>query len=594
VASNHESDDEAYSVAQFQRTMNPSFRTSSPQPSTFESHNDPDSNLREEMGLPQGRTSLQGEDAFTAHARSSHGSAAPPPLATSQLGQNSSYANPYADAPTIPHNPYPTDGMTQFCRPGPPSERSSIPSPVRRGSRDSLDHSDYSQPTSLSSVDPTSGHASPTKQYNGSSVSAVSYNSCTSQGPPDEKQVTKKKSGFFQSPFRRKSQKSKEPLQSSNAPTPTGRNTWTPATSRQQSYQTSPTKQPFGKPSIANTFNRQPSTGMDADVDPRADYQLGIGNNVFEVAHPDSRKAAPGSRDHAGAELDPIARALAELKGVAKQASVRQSADRHYGMSTPVPGTPSQPAPFSNGNHRNTPPPSYDRPVSHLGAPQPAHTKRDMQKATAQYVGQKQTMFNGVPPRPASSNGQRQPPRATSPAPPRATSPRPYTNADPHIQPAYRAASPNPYGGPGSNRQRAQSSSPIKAAQPPNYSGYASRGGSPGYQVPRATSPNPAYMRPAAGGASRPQSSRGQEHGGAPMALQLAPASTGGADPYGSQRTGRPQSQYYPSGHDNGSQMGSRARSHSQGTQRQVTKDGRPILHYGTFQHIIPHVVILY
>jgi hypothetical protein len=36
-----DSDDGNYSVAQFQRTMNPTFRSSSPQPSTLESHHDP-------------------------------------------------------------------------------------------------------------------------------------------------------------------------------------------------------------------------------------------------------------------------------------------------------------------------------------------------------------------------------------------------------------------------------------------------------------------------------------------------------------------------------------------------------------------------
>ena len=63
------------------------------------------------------------------------------------------------------------------------------------------------------------------------------------------------------------------------------------------------------------------------------------------------------------------------------------------------------------------------------------------------------------------------------------------------------------------------------------------------------------------------------------MALQLAPV--GGHDPYGSQRGGRPQSQYYASeGSYGSSQQGSRNRGQSVGAQRQVTKDGRPILHY--------------
>jgi hypothetical protein len=592
VISNHESvGDDAYSVAQFQRTMNPTFRTSSPQPSTFESHNDPDSNLRDEMGIPKARTSLQGEDAFMAQARSSHGSAAPPPLSTSQISHASAHSIPYAEQSPVPHNPYPTDGMTQFCRVGPPSERSSNPSPVRPGSRDSQEHSDYSQPTSYSSVDPASRNASPTKNYIGSNISGVSSFSNVSAGPPEDKQIQKKKSGFFQSPFgRKKSQRSREPLQQSEVATPTSRNTWTPATARQaQSAGNSPVKQAFGNPNRASTWNKQPpQASPDPDVDPRADYQLGIGNNVFEVAHPDSRKKPTGRA--APDELDPIARALAELKGVGKHASTRESADRHYGMSTPIPGTPATqrggrdsaaPTPFSNnGGYRGTPPPSYENqpPVSRLGAPQPAHTKKDMQKATAQYVSQKQSMFNAgggnTIPRPTSSMGrqQEQPPRASSPAPPRATSPDPRS---------YRAASPNPY--PQQQQQprpRAQSSSPIKQ-QHPSYA----RGASPGFPSGRAASPNPAYAssRPATSGTQRP----GSSHGGGAMAMQLAPAPSsnyGG----GSQRGGaRPQSQYYapPPAQDDRqvSMAAARTRSQSQGPHQRGGGTGRGVLHYGQY-----------
>lgn len=604
VISNHGSDDGNYSVAQFQRTMNPTFRSSSPQPSTFESHHDPDSSLREEMGIPQGRaTSVQADDSFTAQARSSHGSAsfaaqarsshgsaAPPPLAPSQASvQSSPYADPYAEAPKIPHNPYPTDGMTQFCRPAAPSERSSNPSPVRPTSRDSQDHSDYSAPTSFTSTAPTSGNVSPIKQYNGSDLSGVSSMSGASAG--EEKSVQKKKSGFFQShsPFRRRSQKSRDNFQQpqSNATTPTARNTWTPATARKaESANTSPTK-PFGAHSRANTWNKQPSASPDPDVDPRADYQLGIGNNVFDVAHPDSRKKPPAKKGD-DADLDPIAQALAELKGVAKQASVRQSADRHYGMSTPAPGADRNmppgavPAPFASNRNRSTPPPAYDPSVSRLGAPQPAHTKREMQKTTEQYVSQKRNMLNsGGPSRPGSSMG-RQPdmPRAASPQP-RSTSPRPFANGDPRQQQPYRAASPNPYGGPPQNRARAQSTSPAKPA--PGYGSYAARGASPGFGMPRATSPNPAYSRPAPGSGhnSRPPSSRGSDNGGA-NAMVLAPAPNGTPDGYGSQRGGRPQTSYYGEGGHAG-QVSTRVRSQSQGTQRQFTKDGRPIIHYGEY-----------
>lgn len=580
-----DSEDGAYSVAQFQRTMNPTFRTSSPQPSTFESHNDPTSSLREEMGVPKGRTSLQGDDSFMASARSSHGSAAPPPLAPSQA---SVAADPYAHVPQIPHNPYPADGMTQFCRPGmgPPSERSSIPSPTRPDSRDSLEHSDYSAPTSFSSIDPTSGHASPTKQYNGSNISGMSSAS-------EDKTVQKKKSGFFQhhSPFRRRSIKQKD-APASAAATPSQRNTWTPATVRNaESANTSPTK-PFGAGNRASTWQqKQPSPDPDP-VDPRADYQLNIGNNVFDVASPDKRHK-PASRADTTHELDPIAQALAELKGVTKQASVRQSADRHYGMSTPAPGTPSYdsrgmpagavPTPFAQ-NSRATPPPAYEQPMSRLGAPQPAHTSREMQKTTERFVNQKRDMFSsGTPNRPTSAMARGQEPsRAPSPGPPRSSSPRPYMSQDSRQQQQqpYRAPSPNPYGAQPAVRPRAQSSSPIK--QQPSYSGYNSRGGSPGQQVPRAASPNPAYSRPppgSAAGGSRPPSSRGSDNGGG-MALQLAPGGT--PDAYGSQRGGRPQSQYFPDSSYGTQQLAaSRTRSQSVAGQRQVTRDGRPIIHYG-------------
>lgn len=412
-----------------------------------------------------------------------------------------------------------------------------------------------------------------------------------SVGPPEDRQIQKKKSGFFQShsPFRRRSQKSKDNIQPplSTTATPTSRNTWTPATTRKaESANTSPTKS-IGAGNRGSIWNKQPSPSADLDpVDPRADYQLGIGDNVFDVASPDSRRKPAARKEESG--LDPIAQALAELKGVTKNASVRQSADRHYGMSTPAPGTERNmpagavPTPYANKSHRSTPPPGYEPPVSRLGAPQPAHTKREMQKTTEQYVSQNRTMFNAGSSRPGSSMG-REPPRAASPQPARSASPRPFVNGDQRQQQPYRATSPNPYGGPPSaaSRPRAQSSSPTKAGS--SYGNFAPRGSSPGYQAPRAVSPNPAYNRPTANSSnhnSRPPSSRGSDNGG--MALQLAPAPSGGSDPYGSQRGGRPQSQHYPSDGGYGNdKVSSRVRSQSQGTQRQFTKDGRPILHYG-------------
>ncbi|KAF2724548.1 hypothetical protein K431DRAFT_262474 [Polychaeton citri CBS 116435] len=678
ASSSDGSDDGNYAVAQFQRTMNPTYRTSSPQPSTFESHNDPDSSLREEMGLPKARTSLQSDDAFVnlrssqnsaqvpPSFRSSQGSGynVPAPLAT-QASQNPippalKASDPYAEVPQIPHNPYPADGMTQFCRPDmrpPPSDRSANPSPIRPSSRDS--HSDqYSNPSSFTSIEPDAALPSPIKDYNGSNLSGMSgvsgYTTVSSEPETNAHTVHKKKSGFFNSPFRRRSHKRKEesaqapapapitthipahiPAPAPAPPSPTTRNIWAPANTTRQSASvttsagSTPTK-PLWQTGRANTWaQKQPSPSPEPDGDnPNSPgYQLGIGNNVFNVASPDKRTKPKVPAKDAPKELDPIAQALAELKGINKHASVRQSADRHYGMATPAPGSTSGgssefepraalagavPTPFANPMVRSTPPPAYDQPpVSRLGAPQPAHTSREMKKTTERFTAQKRDMFSTASSRPqhVRSGSAQEPPRAASPQPPRAASPRPYINERQQAQPAplratsprpntkeaprpapqqqaFRAASPNPYTA-SNSRPRAQSTSPIKPQ--PNYSGYSSRGNSPGYQpAPRATSPNPAYSHPppsVANAASRPPSSRGSDHGGVggANAMVLAPApSTSQQDPYGgSQRGGRSQAQHYGGehGYDN-QQMAVRTRSQSMGAQRQYTKDGRPILHY--------------
>ena len=229
-----------------------------------------------------------------------------------------------------------------------------------------------------------------------------------------------------------------------------------------------------------------------------------------------------------------------------------------------------------------------------------------MRKTTERYVAQKQDMFSAAgtarPTSRAGGQGGVPIPRATSPipAPLRSTSPRPSFNGDPRA--SYGNASPNPYSSApaaaaGTGRPRANSTNPIKQA--PNYgSGYASRGNSPGYQAqpPRAASPNPAYARPGSSMGtvnSRPPSSRGGDAGGA-MALQLAPGGDayGGAPPQQTQRAGRPQSSYYGEGPAGGGasqgwssqQLATRNRSQSQGPGRQMTKDGRPIIHYCKFE----------
>ncbi|KAI9686876.1 MAG: hypothetical protein M1822_002629 [Bathelium mastoideum] len=597
-AASQASDDDAYSVAQFQRTMNPAFRSSSPQPSTYESHHDPDSALASEF-----RRSGSGEPRTQPQQQSSQ--------------------DPYGDVPKIPYNEHPMDGMTQFCRLGPPSSRSStIPSPSHDRPSSQGSQSEYSNPTSFSSADHSYGAPSPTKQTD--MPAPLSTNNDLSP---------KKKGGFFQShsPFRRRD---KDLSTDSTSITPTAgtRNTWRSAQPPTTSENSSPTKTP------RSYFARNGgSASPDPDpVDPRANFQLNIGQNVFDVASPDARPSSrAGGANKAGtaaaaAEADPIAAALAELKGVTKQSSVRMSADRYHGLATPVPGSvsgsssASAPAPLVTSQARTegrTPPPGYSssanntsfndnksssgaaaRPTSRLGAPQPAFTARQMQQTTQKYVTGKQDMFGNnarthtatsAAAAPSSTSSA----RAPSPGPaaiPRATSPRPGFSAGP----GFRAVSPNPYtshhqqqpaqpngGAIGSQRPRAQSTSPTKyaAGGPPPASaqraGYASQRSSPsggagagagvgaGYGVagasayvgqtglpPRAVSPQPPLQQQqqqqhqgfrssvgSGGAGSRPGSSRGPPGPGPEMAMQLAqPGMEAGGGVYGSQRGGRP------------------------------------------------------
>jgi hypothetical protein len=640
------SEDDNYSVAQFQRTINPAFRSSSPQPSTYESHHDPQSELakrmHQELQTPQRkghqepqttqrtayqeaqtpqRIALQDSQTpqRTAYQESQtpqritpqqsqtppsrettltpHGATQlpPPQIDYRRQAQAQSHAQllqkqQMGELPTVPHNEYPTDGMTMFCRTDNVSERSSAHSPVRPGSRDS--QSEYSNPTSFSSLETTGGQISPSKQLTGPPT----------QSDSPTKQLQKRRSGFFSnSPFRRKSKHEKE------NPRPVSRSTWGPSSAARNTGSNDPSPTRPGIEARNYTSNRSHSP---EPADPRANFQLNVGNNVFDVASPD---AAPKSHALTGPssldEMDPIAAALAELKGVTKQSSVRMSADRYHGIATPAP-------PSSNAGsntpiaaaQRGTPPPSYQDQarISRLDPPKPAFTSAQMQQTTRKYVGQSQDMYggSGALSRPGTSSGRPGTsggiPRATSPLPMRSTSPRPalqsaqgsYSRASGRsaspqppqpIQPYGSApangrnASPNPYSVapannaplPRQNQRLSQSVSPVKQ----NYGGY-SRHTSPN-DIRRAASPQPQYSR---------QERPGSSAGGPGMALQL---STGAIEPLGGQRArrgsnaagaGRPVSYY---GGKSAPDMGSRVRSKSVADGRQFNRDGRPILHFG-------------
>ncbi|OKL63151.1 hypothetical protein UA08_01606 [Talaromyces atroroseus] len=621
-ASSEASDDDNYSVAQFQRAINPAFRSSSPQPSTYESHHDPSSELAAEMGLPSVSAPESRENTATAQKSSSHPMPSqsqpvqpaqpaqpvqpvqpvhPSPLDVRRGSQVPPNYNPsqHGEIGNVPHNSYPTDGMTMFCRTGPPSERSSAGSVYRPSSREDS-QSDISNPTSFSSQEPLSGKQSPTKPTNGVSL----------PGMTPEKQIQKKRSAFFSnSPFRRKSRHDKD--------------------RQSRSYSRSPTKPTYKQPSPEDPRSASPEP-----VDPRANFQLNVGNNVFDVASPD-KKPAQASKP-AEDDLDPIARALADLKGVGKPSVGRVSADRYHGIATPVPSASS--SAYGNAGTADAPPPSYNEPpAKRLDAPQPAFTAAQMQKTTQKYVGKTQNMFG------ASNNPQRTPTRAQAPVQdvPRARSPAPTLRRSASPQPSpintrvsqYNsgggaprggsAHSPTPYQAktysvrstqspssntrPGSDRgyspqQYSRHASPVEAARPvsprPAFTPQQySRHASP-VEAARPVSPRPAFTqqqysrhaspveaarpvspRPSFAQQNRPASANGME-------LQLSGGQVesyrGGYDTYGGsgrENNGRPQSVYYGNGPDPVSRSRSKSIAVAEPV-RPYSRDGRPILHY--------------
>ncbi|KAH8904269.1 hypothetical protein BR93DRAFT_960950 [Coniochaeta sp. PMI_546] len=623
------SEDENYSVAQFPRSINPQFRSSSPQPSTYESHHDPNSSLARDLnhmdlgaGVPASReVTITPQKALVPpmpQPESQRPRQHPPSGYQPPRANNLEY-DPAEFAP-VPHDPYPMDGMTMLCRkttrptsnthdPLRPtgsdlssnfrptgsdlsassyrptgsdlsssyrptgSDLSAATSLGRPSSRDS--HSDYSNPTSFSSQEP--GHSA--------AVSPIKQEPPAPVVSPDKK-VLKKKSGFFSnnSPFSRK--------KSMREVAPSNRNTWHPTNSGNQSAR--PT---YGREGSNQGNLLQDRTASPEPIDANASLALNVGNNVFPVQTPDRqpRKQA----DPPPPEDDPIALALAELKGVTsgaaggKQSTSRMSADHYHGIATPAPGSSARdrdqqqqplfsrsvPVPGSaNRGKAGTPPPTYDtqaQPVQRLGVPPPAVTSKAMKEASRQFQEQTRSMFNtSGSTRPGSgaynasasvstppSARRHEMPRAASPAPPRSASPRPGSRAD--YQSSYhRSASPNPYSG----SQRGSTSATPKQQQPPQTrgsdQGYYQRHTSPG-DMPRAASPSP-Y-----GGSGRGE--EGSEYGGS-----MRGRGGGGQRPGTSQsnRGGGQMSFYEPPG------AVGRTRSKSVADGRQFTRDGRPIMHY--------------
>lgn len=390
----------------------------------------------------------------------------------------------------VPHNEYPTEGMTMYCRRDDQPSRageSDISANTRPPSRDS--NSDYSNPSSFTSAEPMSGKSSPTKQGPVNGVQLPGMDSSP------EKSLAKRKSGFFakspfnaNSPFRRKSKKEPE--------NPVSRNGWNVSRSdiSSSSTQSSPTKSHSRQPSTP--FNRNAGNSApegEEPADPRASFQLNIGPNVLDVASPDessnshqstprasianARRGTYAPPTHMGSE-DPVAKALANLKqssgslDMSKRASLRQPVDAYHRVKTPAPDQkPSaRPGMISAQTQdvfaaqRGTPPPAYEgntRAQSALGVPQPAFTAKEMRTRTQTWGTSSSVSAPVQRPgssmgRPASRDGRRSPAPGSTTTVPRAASPQP-PNA------VMRSRSPAPYGG---MPMRAHSPAPMQQHDP--------------------------------------------------------------------------------------------------------------------------------
>lgn len=606
-------------MAQFPRTVNPAFRSASPNPSTYESHHDPNSELAQQMGHGAPATEPVAPDPNLTPSKANSGRPAPLNYRQQEPNMPPNYSpSQHGDVASVPHNEYPTEGMTMFCRTGPPSVTGSgLSNNTRPSSRDS--QSDYSNPTSYTSADPVSGKSSPTKGM--PPVNGVQMPGMNGSSP--EKSLQKKRSGFFSnSPFRRKSKKELDRPPVAQSADRSNRNTWAPqpasrinhaSAANPSSTNSSPTKS-FGRNSLFNRHQAPPEGEEQAD--PRATFQLNVGNNVFDVASPDSQATPKGKKGFASANIpgddmamDPLKQALMDLQqgsgGMGKQSSTRVTADRYVGIKTPAPdgAAAARLAPLSAASADKlaalgrTPPPAYEgakgAPAPALGVPQPAFTSKEMRKRTETWGQGSNGPQAGYPSGRTSQQGRpgtrednmqrsRSPgpgmsgmPRAASPQPTRARSPAPdmmrSRSPNPSMNGNVRARSPAP---PMDPNIRARSPGPATIVN--------------GQGQYRAYSPNP-YGRQA-----QPQS----RHNSAGMEMQLSSQDVQRYDAGGSGRSrhsmldqdGRPGSAF--AGDLYSSQQ--RGRGMDAQMRRQRSKSmapapamggmgGRNVLHYGEF-----------
>ncbi|KAI1814226.1 hypothetical protein GGS20DRAFT_549534 [Poronia punctata] len=505
-------------------------------------------------------------------------------------------------------------------------------------------NSEYSNPTSFSSQEPPSGKVSPVKAEE-------------PPAPEPEKRMMKKKSGFFQnhSPFRRKSTKEAQPSTKN-------RNTWGPVASQdsstprrpqlyqsqsgQQSQESKPSQQtqpgqqsrPGLSSSLSGTQNivADRTAASPEPIDADSTLALNVGQNVFPVANTDKRKQSVDQGTPAKEEQDPIALALAELKGAVenKQSTNRVSADRYHGISTPKPDrtqersqeqaqqraqsraqdraqsraqsraqerpqerpqersrtqerTPERPQERTSSTFsRSVPAPraSTDSSAGLRGTPPPSYDTPVQRlgvpppAVTSKAMQEATRKFAGqpkqtaAPSRPASVYNS----APSRPATRHAEVPRAASPAPP------RSVSPRPTVRPDTRQgQRSASPNPYGGSHSPQPSISSNRGSENGYF--RQNSPS-VHSRTASPAPYRNDYDRPVSRGGAAMAVQLAPVG-GEGSVYGSVRS-RPgtssssRAMSFYEGRDPAAQD-NRQRSRSVADpSRQYTPEGRAILHY--------------
>ncbi|RPA83678.1 hypothetical protein BJ508DRAFT_207045 [Ascobolus immersus RN42] len=530
-----EAGESSYSVAQFSRQGNPAYRSSSPNPSnpstySTDSHDDPP-------------TPTQSSSKAIAKRRSM---GVEPRSATKDRTPNRS--SKHQQIANTAHNDYPLDGMTMYCR-ATPSDRSSASSPARPPS--SHASSDYSSATSVSSGSDTIPTPSERQER------ALQQKE---QQLREQHQLLQQREQQQQLLQQREQQQQLEQQERDDTPTVRSRGTWS-ASSAPPRALTTPNLggSTSSRHTPALTFGNEHVDNSEP-IDPRASLALNIGGNVFDIATPALDRNTPSKKEEKppaeeAEPLDPIAQALAELKGATKGTPApreppqqpqspldfRKSADRYYGLQTPAPGTPvpqpSTPAPLRKNTEpaaaaqRGTPPPSYHSPVkrSTLGTPAPAFTAAEMKERTREYQEKSQFMLEGPPIMPAAQAEMRpgtrgsdrtrtasrqsgrgsvggrdsvigfsgpEPAHTPSPAPTRSISPRPQSYSEQQQQQHTATPQPQP-----TNYNRSRSPAPYAVSRPPTQTSMrpgTQASNRPGTAAPgqyqaysRAASPNP-------------------------------------------------------------------------------------------------------